>query len=175
MFRPAFLMRRGGARSARAGKPRAAPDGVRALRLIALFKAVKAVACVLLAVEAFRLVRADAAANLWLRLDSLVWLTRHGVVVRLLDRFVDLGPRQFRLFGSAALLYAVLYVVQAVGLWRGRRWAEYLVVGEIGLLLPFELWELVHRPSGPKGVVLLVNLAVAAYLVHALRRHPGRA
>jgi uncharacterized membrane protein (DUF2068 family) len=38
------------------------------------------------------------------------------------------------------------------------------------LLVPFELYELVHHPSLLKAGGLVVNIAIVAYLVHLLRR-----
>ena len=38
------------------------------------------------------------------------------------------------------------------------------------LLIPVEVYELVHRPSVWKAGGLVVNIAIVAYLVHVLRR-----
>jgi uncharacterized membrane protein (DUF2068 family) len=38
------------------------------------------------------------------------------------------------------------------------------------LLIPLELYELVHHPAALKAEGLVVNLAIVAYLVHVLRR-----
>ena len=141
----------------------------RALRLIALYKFVKTAGCVLLAAAAFHLVQPPVAAQFGQWLESLTWATRLGVVARLIGQVVAFGPRQFRLLGFTALLYMLLYAVQGLGLWFGQRWAAYLVILESGLLLPFELWALRHRFSSIKLAVLVVNVLVVVYLVHALR------
>jgi len=146
------------------------PRRSRVLTLIALFKLAKSIACIVLAAMAFHLLQPDVAAHVGRWLESLTWATRHGLVMRAIEWFVDLGPRQFRVFGTAALAYAVLYAVQGVGLWFGRRWAEYLVVVETGLLLPIEVWELQHRFSVFKLGVLLTNIVIVAYLIHVLRK-----
>lgn len=143
----------------------------RALLMIAAYKAMKAVACLVLAVAAFHLVRPDVAAGFVGWLESLAWVTRHGFAMRAVDWMLGLGPHQFRVFGSVALVYAALYAVQGIGLWLAQRWAEYLVVAETCLLLPFELWELQRRFSAFKLVVLAANVAVVIYLVHLLRAH----
>lgn len=49
------------------------------------------------------------------------------------------------------------------GLWRQRRWAEYLGIGS--LYLPIELFEVGQGATWPKVVLLLVNLWVVAVLV----------
>ena len=42
------------------------------------------------------------------------------------------------------------------------------------LLLPFELYELVHRPSVWKATGIIVNLAIVGYLAYLLRRRVRR-
>lgn len=143
----------------------------RALVVIALYKFVKMAACVLLAATAFNLVRPEVAMHFEHWLESLTWATRYGIVTRLINWLLGLGPTQFRIFGVAAIGYAALYAVQGVGLWLGKRWAEYLVVIETCLLLPFDSWELLHRFSALKLAVLVANVVVVVYLIRLLRRH----
>ena len=146
----------------------------RALRFIAAYKIVKMIACLLLAVGAFHLVRPQVALRFDSWLESLTWAVRHGVVVRAISWLLDLDPRQFRLFGVISLVYAALYALEGVGLWLGKSWAEYLVIVETCLLVPFELRELLHAFSAFKLVVLVANIVVAIYLIHALRaKAPG--
>lgn len=49
-------------------------------------------------------------------------------------------------------------------------WAEYLTLILTVSFLPWELYELVWRPSWFRLSLLLINLAVLAYLVWLLRR-----
>lgn len=152
-----------------ANREPAPPRSGQVLAAIAAFKLFKAAACGLLAMLAFRLLQPafDAEIEQWLQ--SLHWLTRYGLAVRLTDHLLGLGPRQFLLLGTVASGYMVLYLVQGIGLWRRRRWAEYLVVVEIALLLPLEIWELLHRFTYFKLGILFVNLAIVAYLLRLLR------
>lgn len=139
------------------------------LAAITIFKLVKAGACVVLALSAFHLLAPGVAERFDHWRESLVWLRRHGPAARAIGWLAGLGPHEFRLFGLAATVYASLYAVQGVGLWAGRRWAEYLVVLETGLLLPFETWESFRRFTPFKLAVLLANAAIVVYLVRVLR------
>jgi uncharacterized membrane protein (DUF2068 family) len=152
-------------------KRASAPQRVRALALIAAYKLAKMLACLLLAAVAFDLVRPQAAAWFSGWLESLSWATRHDLAVRVVDWLLGLGPHEFRLFGSVALLYAAMYAVEGVGLWYAKRWAEYLVIVETCLLLPLEVRELLHRFSAFKLGLLLANIGVVMYLIHLLRTH----
>lgn len=142
----------------------------RALRLIAVYKFIKTAACLVLAAAAFRLVHPAVADRLDDWLASLTWATQHGFVANLVDKLATFGPKQFRLVGAAALTYMVLYAVQGLGLWFERRWAEWLVVIETGLLLPFEVWELSQRLSALKLLVFLGNVLIVLYLARVLRQ-----
>ena len=81
--------------------------------------------------------------------------------------------------GAVLACYALLEGVEAVGLWRGRRWAEYLTFLATSLLLIPEVYELFGRLTPTKIVTLVINLAVVAYLLVAKRlfglRGGGRA
>lgn len=72
--------------------------------------------------------------------------------------------------GIAAVGYGLLELVEGVGLWLDMLWAEYLTVIATSLLIPFEIYELVRKPSIVKAIGIAVNVAIVAYLAYALRR-----
>ena len=74
------------------------------------------------------------------------------------------------LTGIAAVFYGVLETVEGAGLWLDKLWAEWLTVIATSLLIPFELYELVHKPSMLKAVGTAVNIAIVVYLAYRLRR-----
>jgi uncharacterized membrane protein len=66
---------------------------------------------------------------------------------------------------AAAVAYAVIEGTEAVGLWRERRWAEYLtVVATVGFV-PYEVDELTKGTSVLKILALALNLVVLVYLL----------
>ena len=70
---------------------------------------------------------------------------------------------------AAAAAYAVLEGLEAVGLWYQRRWAEYLTFIATIVFLPYEIYELTKTVSALKVVALVINLAIALYLLYAKR------
>ncbi len=54
----------------------------------------------------------------------------------------------------------------------GKSWAEWVVIAGLACLLPFEIASLAHRPGLAKLVVLVVNVAIVAYLAR-LRLRKG--
>lgn len=67
------------------------------------------------------------------------------------------------------LAYAALRLVEAYGLWRARAWAEWLGVLSATLYLPLEVRHAVHAPGAAVALLILLNLAVIAYLCARLR------
>jgi len=91
--------------------------------------------------------------------------------------FVDAAAHvtDARLWGLAALAaaYGLMRFVEAHGLWRERRWAEWFSAISGGIYIPFELYALSQRVAWPSVGALLVNLIVVGLMVQALiRSHP---
>ncbi len=95
----------------------------------------------------------------------------HGFVHHLIVRIGALDHNQITLIGAGAIAYGLLELVEGVGLWLRKRWAEWLTVIATSLLVPFEIYELIHRPSPLKAAGLTVNILIVIYLVRVVRRH----
>jgi uncharacterized membrane protein (DUF2068 family) len=92
----------------------------------------------------------------------------HGFLHTLDNLFTTSSSHLHRL-GAVLLAYAVVEGIEAVGLWYLKRWAEYLTFLVTTSLLPFEVYEIVHRASPLKIVAFIINVAVVVYLVYAKR------
>jgi uncharacterized membrane protein (DUF2068 family) len=62
-------------------------------------------------------------------------------------------------------LYGILSWVEAYGLHKRKRWAEYLTAIATGLLIPLEIYEVIFRPSVVRVAVLILNVVVVYYLI----------
>ena len=94
--------------------------------------------------------------------------TNHGIVHDL-QRLFGFSIANLYLAGAAIGAYALLEGVEAVGLWFGRRWAEYLTFIATIIFVPYEVYELTKSVTALKVVALVLNLAVVAYLLTAKR------
>lgn len=103
----------------------------------------------------------------------------HSGLFNDVDHLFTVSRTTLILYGIAFAAYAVVNLVEAIGLWRARRWAEYLTLLEVVALVPYEIYELTKRVSVLKIITLVINLAVVAYLLWAHRllgvRGGGRA
>jgi uncharacterized membrane protein (DUF2068 family) len=89
---------------------------------------------------------------------------------RIINKLHRLHAGTLVITGIAATLYGALELVEGIGLWLDKLWAEYLTVIATSLLIPLELFELARKPSLFKAVGIAVNLAIVAYLAVRLRR-----
>jgi uncharacterized membrane protein (DUF2068 family) len=104
--------------------------------------------------------------------------SKHGIVHDLQYVFA-VSIRNLYLVGAGSAVYALLAGIEAIGLWFAKRWAEYLTFVATIVFLPIEVRELIKSVTWLKVLALVINLAVAAYLLYAKRlfgvRGGGRA
>ncbi|MGA3215077.1 MAG: DUF2127 domain-containing protein [Acidimicrobiales bacterium] len=101
--------------------------------------------------------------------SSVGLVSSHNGFLREITHLVSLSTTKLYLYGCAFSAYAAVNAVEAVGLWGERRWAEYLTLVEVTLLLPLEIYELTLTVSALKIAALVLNVAVMAYLLWAHR------
>jgi len=146
------------------------PRDRRFMQAIALFKFVKAILFVLAAMGAFGLMQHGLAERARDWGSALAFTSGQKLVHRAITFLTGLSRAKIGALGLVALFYAALFATEGVGLWRERRWAEYLTVIATGSLIPFEIWEIAHRPTPLRFATFIVNVAVVIYLIVRLRR-----
>lgn len=141
----------------------------RLLRLISLFKFFKTLILIVTGVGILRLMHNDAATTL----DH--WFARMGLAPG--NRFVDyaiskaanIPPNKIKDLGLGSFVYAALFLTEGIGLWMLKHWAEWFTVVITASLVPLEIWEIHRHPTTIKVLVLLMNIAVVAYLLYRIR------
>jgi uncharacterized membrane protein (DUF2068 family) len=124
----------------------------------------------------FKLFKSDVGAE-------LEWLVRHlrldpeNRLFHMAIKWVgQLDRKHQHAIEAGTLFYAVLHVVEGVGLILEKVWAGYLTVVATSVLVPLEIYEIIHKPNPLKIAVLIVNLGFVAYVVVKLRQeHRARA
>jgi uncharacterized membrane protein (DUF2068 family) len=141
------------------------------LRLIVAYKFTKAILQVAAAVLLFY----GAAHGLSAKLaDFAERLREHAVhawsnvVAAALLRFVQ-ARHSLAFTADALLLDAGLSSVEGWALSRGYTWGEWLVVGTTAFLIPFEIRALVHHLRFGRALLLVLNVAIVAYLIVNIR------
>jgi uncharacterized membrane protein (DUF2068 family) len=139
------------------------------LRLIAIDRGVHAVIFGALAAILLELNLASLRGEAQRIIDDVTSQTGQGAsqgfIVRELHRFLHVGKGTVTVLAFTALAYCVVEAVEAVGLWRERRWAEYLTAIATAGFLPFEIEELIKRVTVLRIGALVVNIAILVWLV----------
>jgi len=145
------------------------------IRLIAVFKLLKAVILCALGLGVLRLLDPEAGRKLVHWAGSFAWSYNHGFLLEGLTKLTGLSHVQLKELGIGAFLYATLFTVEGFGLWAGRRWAEYLTVVATSSLLPLEIYELIIKTTLPRVTAFAVNLVIVIYLIKVLHRSASTA
>jgi len=141
------------------------------LELIAAYKLLQAALLVSVGVGALRLLHKDVADLLSNLADKLQWDSEGRLVHFLLNKASLLDDHMLRRISVFMFCYAAIGLLEGIGLLYERVWAEYLTALITASFLPFEIMELMHRVTWFRVGLLVVNLAVLAYLVgHILRQ-----
>jgi uncharacterized membrane protein (DUF2068 family) len=139
------------------------------LRLIALFKLIKAALLVAIGVGALKLLHRDMASSLehWVSMSGFDPGNRW--VYKGLQKATNLTPNKLKDLGIVSFIYAGLFLVEGTGLWLLKPWAEWFTIIITSSLVPVEIYELYRHPTASKVLVLIINIAVVAYLVYRIR------
>jgi uncharacterized membrane protein (DUF2068 family) len=92
-----------------------------------------------------------------------------GIIVTELAKLGDVHSATLTFLMLSAGAYFVLELVEAIGLWHEKRWAEYLTVVATSGLLPLEIVELIRRVTVIRVGALVINLAIVIWLVYRKR------
>lgn len=141
----------------------------RILTMIAVFKFVKAVTLTALGLGALQLIRSDFRDQANAMFEALGQSVDVVPVLKLLRDIGALPANSLRLVGAGAFLYAALFITEGVGLWRQRRWAEYLTVVATASFIPFEIFEITRRLTLPRVGAFVMNVLVVLYLLYRIR------
>lgn len=142
----------------------------RGLRLIAVFKLLKAFALLALGIGALRLLHQDVAAVVEHWINIFRGDPHNHYINLLLEKLAKVDDRRLKELSIGTFIYSAIFFTEGMGLWFRKRWAEYFTIITTASFLPLEIYELVRRFSGGKVLALVINLAVVAYLARELRR-----
>lgn len=140
------------------------------LRVVAVYKFAQTAVLFALGLATLRLVDPAVVSSF----ETWVQDLPVGYVQHMAERFLGWiagGAPSKRVFllGGALFAYAALFLVEAVGLWLQKRWAEWLTVVATATLIPPEIYECFQHPGLTLFILLAVNTAVVWLLAKRLR------
>ena len=137
--------------------------------MIAVLKFLKSAALIALGVGAFKLLHKDVGglAERWV--EALRFDPGSRYVVMFLAKVSNLHPDQIKELGLASFLYAGLFLAEGTGLWRQKRWGEWLTVIITSSLVPVEIYEIYRHPTSVRVGALVINIGIVGYLIYKIR------
>jgi uncharacterized membrane protein (DUF2068 family) len=140
----------------------------RGLHIVALFEGAKGVLVLVVGFGLLSFIHKDIHEAA-VRLVEHVHLNPASHYPRI---FLDLMERihDTQLWGMAvaAAMYSIVRIVEAVGLWLRKSWAEWFAVLTGGMYIPIEIFEVARSVTWPRVTVLIVNVGVVSYLLFVL-------
>jgi uncharacterized membrane protein (DUF2068 family) len=140
------------------------------IRVIALFKLVKAVLLIIVGIGVLKLLHRDVAQVIehWINLLQVDPGNRY--IQNILRQLWFVDDRKLKEISAGTFCYAALFLIEGTGLLLRKRWAEYFTIAVTASFLPFEIYEMVHEPSVVKAAVIITNIAIVVYLSIRVRK-----
>jgi uncharacterized membrane protein (DUF2068 family) len=143
---------------------------VSGLRAVAIFEAIKGTLALFAGFGLLAIIPAEArddAMELVARLHLNPGKHYPSVFVRLMENAAN---AQLWLIAALVVVYALVRLLEAYGLWRSRAWAEWVAAVSGTIYIPFEIYEISRGVSSIKVAALVLNITIVAYMCYALWR-----
>ncbi|MGH3276352.1 MAG: DUF2127 domain-containing protein [Streptosporangiaceae bacterium] len=98
----------------------------------------------------------------------------HSKLAGLVEHALTLSGRSITLLASGLIAYALVEIVEGLGLWLARRWGEYFAMVATSVGLPLEIYDLTKKVTVTTLIFLAANLALVVYLVLTKRLFGAR-
>ena len=139
-------------------------------KIIGILKLVTFVLLVCVAFGVFHLLNADIGDTLEHFVQRLHLDPENHLIIQAIAQLSGISHAHLKAIGAGTFCYALLYLVEGIGILRGYHWAEYLIVIATGVFIPLEIYELYIKISGIRIAALTINLLIVAYLIRQLWR-----
>lgn len=149
------------------------------LTSIAIFRLTKAALLIAAGLGTLRLLHPGAAAALRNWIDALPFASEHELVRKMAARLTGLPSKRIDELAIAAFAYAALFLVEGTGLLLRQVWAEHVTLIATASFIPFEVYEVLQKPTALRIGVLGLNVAILIYLArrrwraHQERKNEG--
>jgi len=138
------------------------------LILIAAFKLGQALLFIAIGVGALRLLHKDLGDLLERLANHLRFNPESRFVEFILEKASIIDDRLLRRISVAVFCYAGLDMLEGIGLYLEKVWAEYLTLAITASFLPLEIFEVLRKLTWVRVSLLTVNAMVLLYLANLI-------
>jgi len=140
------------------------------LRIIGAFKLLTGLLLVGLGVGLFHQLGDDPGREAARLVSALKFDPDNQYIHGAIQWISGISPKQLEAIRIGTFLYALLYLVEGVGLLMRKHWAEYFTVIATGSGIPLEVYEIWKKLTVLRVAILAINVAIVVYLVYQLAR-----
>ena len=141
------------------------------LRAVALFEASKGALVLLTGLGALSLIHHDVQRFAEQLVGHLHLNPAKHIPQIFIATAANFNDARLWLLAVLAASYGLLRLVEAYGLWHGRRWAEWFAAISGGIYIPFEIYELFEGDTWLSLLAIAVNVLVVVLMIGALHRN----
>ena len=148
------------------------------LRLLALERGIRGIIIALLAFAVYDLASSQATLNQWfsaklpaLRVaaDAFNWNIDDSSMVHSIRSVLNAKSSTLNLVAIGLAAYALLQIIEGVGLWLLKRWGEYFAVVATSVFIPFEVHEILKKVTWLRVGAFIINVGAVIYLLWSKR------
>lgn len=93
----------------------------------------------------------------------------HSKLLGFIQDAFTLNPRTLLYLAIGLAAYALIELIEAIGLWLGQRWGEYFALVATSVFLPYEIYDLTVKLTWLRIGALAINLLLVTYLAWSKR------
>jgi uncharacterized membrane protein (DUF2068 family) len=93
----------------------------------------------------------------------------HSKLLGLIQSSFTLDSRTLTYLAIGLAAYALIELVEGIGLWLGKRWGEYFAMVATSVFLPYEIYDLAVKVTWLRVGALAINVLLVVYLIWTKR------
>lgn len=98
----------------------------------------------------------------------------HSSIVGLFRSALHLSHTEIYALAGGLGAFAVVELIEGIGLWLAKRWGEYFAAVVTAAGLPYEIYDLTAKITATRIILFLLNLALVLYLILTKRLFGAR-
>lgn len=143
------------------------------LKFIIWERMVKGILLVLISVKGMSLLNRDLHQVVDQLISHFNLDVDRSVIAITMKKAGMINGHKLFIISVALFLYGLLDLVEAYGLHKRKRWAEYLTVFATALFIPFEIYEVMEKITFIRTGALILNILIVIFLIRHKELFPN--
>ncbi len=155
--------------------PASGSSGYYGFKVIGTLKLLSGLLAVVVGMGATRFLAHDPGPKLERAVTHLGLDPQNHLIHSVISELTGLDQTHLRAIEAGTFFYALLHLLEGIGLILEKTWAGYLVVIATSTLVPFEIYEIIRKPTLLRFSLFLLNVGIVIYLIVTLRKEHSAA